>query len=610
MVNSFIARKDLDTEMTVVRNEFESGENSPQRVLWGRLQAAAFDWHNYGNLTIGARSDIENVDIGRLQAFYRLYYQPDNAVLIVAGRFDPERTLAQIARYFGPIPKPARTLPALYTKEPVQDGERAVTVRRPGGSQFVAALYHTVPGAHPDAVAIEALGEVMTVEPAGRLYKALVETRKATAVEAWTFSLADPGNIIFWAQVPAGDALDAARDALLATVENVRTNPVTDAEVDRVRAKALRQIDETLNDPQRLGIAMSESIALGDWRLFFLQRDRWRKVTAADVQRVALEYLKPANRTLGQFIPVAKPDRAPAPPGVDVAAMVKDYKGDAGASAGESFDPTPANLEARTLRFALPNGMKVALLPKKTRGETVQIQLRLHHGDETSLKGMAPRGSLAAAMLASGTKKRDRQAFEDTLDRLRAKLALGGNETETTARGQTVRAHLPDLLRLTAEALREPAFPAAEFEKLKRERTTAIEEQRTDPESIAERALERWDNPYVRGDVRYVPTFDEELADINGDDAGAGRVVPHALRRGRERRARDRRRLRPGRHPHARRRTVRQLARVRRRMRACRIPTGRRRPKCSRPRRRTRRTPRWSAACRCRSTTSATTCRR
>ena len=217
------------------------------------------------------------------------------------------------------------------------------------------------------------------------------------------------------------------------------------------------------------------------------------------MQRVALEYLKPSNRTLGQFIPDAKPDRAPTPPAVDVAAMVKDYKGDAGVAAGETFDPTPANLEARTQRFALPNGMKVALLPKKTRGETVQLQLRLHYGDEEALAGMSPRGSLAAAMLSLGTKKRDRQAFEDALDGLRAKLAIGGNETETTARGQTVRAHLPDLLRLAAEALREPAFPAAEFDKLKRERTTALDEQRTDPESIAERALERWDNPYVEG---------------------------------------------------------------------------------------------------------------
>jgi zinc protease len=515
MVNAFIARKDLDTEMTVVRNEYERGENNPQQVLWGRLQAVAFDWHNYGNPTIGARSDIENVDIGRLQAFYRTYYQPDNAVLIVAGRFDPERTLAQIARVFGPIPRPNRTLPRLYTNEPVQDGERTVTVRRVGGTQFVAALYHTVSGAHPDGVAVDALGEIMTVEPAGRLYKALVDTKKASAVEASSFTLADPGDLIFWAQVPVGDSIDAARDALLATVENVRANPVTDAEVDRVRAKALRQFDETFNDPQRFGIALSGAISLGDWRLFFLERDRWRKLSAADVQRVALEYVKPSNRTLGMFIPDAKPDRAPPPPGVDVAAMVNDYKGDTGVTAGEAFEPTPANLEARSQRFTLPNGMKVALLPKKTRGETVQLQLRLHHGDEASLRGLSPRGSLAAAMLSYGTKKRDRQAFEDTLDRLQAKLSIGGGETGTAVRGQTVRKHLPDLLRLATEALREPAFPAAEFEKLKRERVTALEEQRTDPESIAERALGRWDNPYAKGDVRYMPTVDEELADLD-----------------------------------------------------------------------------------------------
>ncbi|HET7033183.1 MAG TPA: insulinase family protein, partial [Casimicrobiaceae bacterium] len=478
MVNSFIARKDLDTEMTVVRNEYERGENDPQQVLWGRMQAAAYDWHNYAHTAIGARSDIENVDIPRLQAFYRMYYQPDNAVLIVAGHFDPDRTLDLIAKVFGPIPKPTRKLPTFYTEEPVQDGERSVTVRRVGGSQFVAALYHTVRGANPDAVAVQALGEVMTVEPAGRLYKALVETRKASGVEVLTIGFADPGDIIFWAQVPLGDSIDAARDAMIATVEGVRANPITQAEVDRVRAKALRHFDETFNDPQRLGVAISESIALGDWRLFFIQRDRWRKVSAADVQRVALEYMKASNRTIGMFVPDAKPDRAPAPQPADIAAMVKDYKGDPGVSAGEAFDPTPANLEARTQRFTLPNGMKVALLPKKTRGETVRFVLRAHYGDENSLQGMSPRGTLAASMLSAGTLKHNRQAFEDRLDELRSRLNFSGGETETTAQGETRRANLPDLLRLAAEAFTEPAFPPEEFEKQKRERLAGLDEQR------------------------------------------------------------------------------------------------------------------------------------
>jgi len=142
------------------------------------------------------------------------------------------------------------------------------------------------------------------------------------------------------------------------------------------------------------------------------------------------------------------------------------------------------------------------------------VQVRLHQGDARSLEGTTPRGEFAAGMLSLGTRKRDRQAFEDALDQLRAKLAISGGETETTARGQTVREHLPGFLRLAAEALREPAFAPSEFEKLKRERLSAIDEARTEPESVAERALGRWDNPYAKGDVRYVPSFAEERAAV------------------------------------------------------------------------------------------------
>src|SRR5581483_3025175 len=169
MVNSFVARKDLDTERTVVRNEYERWENNPRQVLWGRMQSTAYDWHNYGHITIGARSDIENVNIERLQAYYHLYYQPDNAVLVVAGKFDPERTLGSIVKYFGAIPAPARALPVLYTTEPVQDGERSVTVRRDRGNKTVRLLFHTVPAPHRRPTALDALAEMMTVAPAGRL---------------------------------------------------------------------------------------------------------------------------------------------------------------------------------------------------------------------------------------------------------------------------------------------------------------------------------------------------------------------------------------------------------------------------------------------------------
>jgi zinc protease len=511
MINSFIARKDLDSEMTVVRNEMERNENNAVRILIQRTTAAAYDWHSYGKDTIGARSDVELVDIGRLQAFYHLYYQPDNAVLVIAGAFDPDKALALVAKYFGPIPKPTRVLPRLYTEEPVQDGERQVTMRRVGNTQWLADLYHTVPAAHPDAVAIEAAVDVMTVTPGGRLYASLVETKKAASVDDFVYNGHDPGFAVFLVKVPDEDSIDGARELLLRTVEGVKAQPVTAEELERVRAKTLQSIEDTINNPQRLGVSLSQSIAEGDWRLFFLRRDQWRKVTPADVDRVAVAYFKRANRTIGEFIPDAKPDRSPAPPAVDVAAMVKDYKGDAAVAAGETFDATPANLDARAQRFTLANGMKVALLPKKTRGETVQFALRLHYGDEKSVFGLRGEGELTGEMLMRGTTKHTRQQIEDQLDRLRAKLTVGGGLTSASARGHTVRANLAPTLDLLAEILREPSFPATELETLKREEVAALEEGRSDPRAIAVRALARYDNPYPIGDDRYTPTLDEAV---------------------------------------------------------------------------------------------------
>jgi len=512
MVNSKVARSDLDTEMTVVRNEMENGENNPTLVLYGRMLAAAYHWHNYGKLQIGARADVENVNIERLQAFYRLYYQPDNAVLIVAGKFDPDATLAAIAKYFGPIPKPARTLPPLYTVDPVQDGERSVTVRRVGNSKLVGMMFHTVRGAAPDYVASDVLGDVMTVAPSGRLYKALVDTKKASGVEAWGQALQDPGTLTFIAQVPESQLTEPARAAMLETLENIRAQPITEEEVARIRLQAAKSFDATINNPQRLAVALSEAIALGDWRLFYLQRDRYRQVTAADVQRVALDYLKRSNLTVGEFIPEAAPDRAATPAAVDVAAQVKDYKGEATVAAGEAFDATPANLDARAQRFALGNGMKVVLLPKKTRGETVNFALTLNFADEQSATGKRAVGDMTAALLPHGTTGRDRQQIADTLDRLRAKTTFGGSATGASVSGQTYRPQLADTLRLVAEILRTPTFPATELEKAKLETTTALEESRSDPESVAIRALARQNNPYPAGHPRYAPTLDESLA--------------------------------------------------------------------------------------------------
>src|SRR5262245_28335433 len=182
LVRSTIKKEDLDSEFTVVRNEFESGENSPTGVLSKRISAAAYEWHNYGKSTIGNRSDIERVPVENLRAFYKKFYQPDNVVLVVAGQFDESKALGLVQKYFGSIPRPQRKLDNTYTEEPAQDGERLVTLRRVGDVAAVGVAYHVPAGPHPDAAALQVLSRLLSTQPSGRLYRALVETRKATGV--------------------------------------------------------------------------------------------------------------------------------------------------------------------------------------------------------------------------------------------------------------------------------------------------------------------------------------------------------------------------------------------------------------------------------------------
>jgi zinc protease len=513
MVNSFIARKDLDSEMTVVRNEFELGENSPSNVLMERLMAASYVWHNYGKTTIGARSDIENVPIERLQAFYKTYYQPDNAVLTVAGKFDEAKTLALVDKYFSAIPRPARTLQKIYTQEPTQDGERMVTLRRVGDTQLVQALYHVPSGAHPDFAAIDILAQVLGDTPAGRLHKSLVETKKASSTFGFDFQWHDPTLAIFGAEVRQGDSLDAARDALIQTIEGVATNPPTKEEVERARAQLLKNVELSMNNSDQIGITLSEFIGAGDWRLFFLHRDRLRAVTPEDVARAAAAYFKPANRTLGLFIPTPKPDRAEIPPTPDLQAALKDYKGDALVAAGEAFDPSPANIESRTTR-AEAAGLKMALLPKKTRGGKVVAQMTFRFGDEKSLMNRSTAATLAAQMLMRGTAKHTRQQIQDELDRLKARAFVGGGAQSAGFSIETTRENLPAVMRLVAEVLREPSFPESEFDQLKRETLAGIEQNKSEPTQMAFTAYGRALSPYPKGDVRYVTTSEEDITDV------------------------------------------------------------------------------------------------
>ncbi|MBC7561804.1 MAG: insulinase family protein, partial [Gemmatimonadaceae bacterium] len=519
MVNSFIAQKDLESEMTVVRNEFESGENSPERTMWQALMATGYHWHNYGKSTIGARSDIENVPITRLQAFYRKYYQPDNAVLVVAGKFDEAKVIAQVNRRFGTIPRPARSLErgnllyATYTRDPAQDGERTATIRRVADKQLIGVMYKVPALAHPDNAAVQVLTALLGQTPGGRFYRALVETKLAARVTALTFDLREPGAMIAWADVRKEQSLDSARVAMLRVLDQASTTPFTIEEVERARNEVVSSIEQAMDNSESVGFGLTEYEASGDWRLLHLTRDRLKAVTPADVQRVASAYLKPDNRATVAFVPTEKPNRVEIPEAPDVQTLVRDYRGTQKVAEGEAFDATPANIDARTIKAALSNGMRITLLPKRTRSAVVQGTIALRFGTEQSLANRRVPGSIAGALLMRGTVVRNRQAMKDTLDKLKASVSVSGSARSATATFQVRRENLAPTMRLVAEMLRTPSFDAGEFEKLRTETLAELEAARSDPQQLAMVALPRVTAPTDRAHPLYAPTLDESIAD-------------------------------------------------------------------------------------------------
>lgn len=514
MVNSFIAKKDLDSEMTVVRNEHEMGENNPLGVLQQRTLATAFLWHNYGNSVIGARSDIERLPIERLQAFYRHFYQPDNALLVVAGKIDEAKTLALVHQYYSPIPKPDRRLRKTYTAEPTQDGERFVNLRRVGDIQALFVAYHVPSGVHEEFAAVDIAGLILGDQPSGRLYKALVETGKAAAVSSGTLRAMDPGVLIAFTAVREEKSMDDAQAVTLATLDEIKSKPFTDEEVNRSKTQFAKSFELLMNNSEAAARNLSEWQAMGDWRFLFLYRDRIQKVTRDQVQQAAEKYLIPSNRTIGRFYPEKTPVRVeiPAPP--DVNALVSGYKGSVDVAKGEEFDPSIDNIEKRTARPEMKGGPRLSLLSKKSRGEQVNAVISIQFGDEASLKGRATAGSVAGEMLMRGTARHTRQQIKDEFDRLTAQVSITGSATGASAGIQAKRENLQSVLDLVAEVLKEPSFPANEFEEFKQLALASMENSKSEPQNMASRAASRYFSPYPRGDVRYTPTLEESIEDM------------------------------------------------------------------------------------------------
>ena len=511
LVNSLIRGEDLASEMTVVRSEFERSENSPQAILMQRIMANAFEWHNYGKTTIGNRTDIMRVPVKNLRDFYKKYYRADNIMVVLAGKFDQSKALEYLEKHFGSIEIPQRALPKTYTEEPAQDGERIVVLRRTGDTQYLGAAYHTVAASHPDYPATQILASILSNVPSGPLYETMVESELASSASAFVLSGFDPGLFLAMAEVSQDGDLDEVQEKFLATLENVGEEQITDEAVKRAVTRALKARERQFANSERVALNLSEWRAYGDWRLYFLHRDRVEKVTRQDVVRVAKEILIKSNRTLGRFEPTDSPRRAEIPSKPDLKQALANYKGRQKIAEGEDFQPLPEIIEKRTIRGVLKSGIKYALLPKKTRGEVVNLSGEINYGDQENLKGRTTAAALLPALLSRGTSELSFQQFRDRLDELGSRLNFGGSTGSLTFGIQTKRENLGATIQLMQQALRSPLLDEEELDIIRRRMITQMESMRSDPQGLAGTAIRRKLAPYPANDVRYAPTIEENI---------------------------------------------------------------------------------------------------
>jgi len=517
MVNATFTQEQLESEMTVVRNEMERGENSPSRMLSARMGATAYLWHNYANSTIGARSDIENFPFEKLRRFYDKHYRPDNAVLTIAGRFDNEQVLEVIKNTFGKLAQPETQIEKLYTVEPVQDGERVVTLRRVGEVPIVAVQYHIPSALHSDSPAIKVLEEIMTNNASGRLQKELVEPGISSGSGAWTFLQKDPSALTFLANGFKGKDFNEMESKLINLVENIHENKITEEEVKLAKTAILKATEDSLRNVVSVGSQLTEYIAMGDYRYIFYLRDLIEQVKVEDVQRVAEKYLIRSNRTLGRFIPTKDPVRAKIEQDTNMMAQLADYKGRDVVEAGEVYDNTVDNIEKRVQEFVWDMGTTVSVYPKKLRAGEVNFYMDLPVGNIESLSGYEADFSLMAGLFYSGSEKYSKEQISAKLDELKASVNISSRRLGHLTIGiKAMKDKLEPTLDFVAEIMTNPLFKPEEIEIDRKATITALEKQRNEPRDIAISKVRESFSGYPVSHPKAFKTIDEKIENLKG----------------------------------------------------------------------------------------------
>ncbi len=522
MRHLLLREEDRKPEMSVVRNEFERGENSPFQALIKEIYSAAFVAHPYHHPVIGWRSDIEKVPIEKLREFYDTFYYPENATVSVIGDFAPEEALRTIAKFYGPIERAPKPIPQLYTEEPDQTVARHVGVER-AGELGVVAIAHKIPAStHADIPALRVLSAIFTDGKNSRLYRALTDKNLTTDVDAYFPENRDPTLHITFAPLAPGIKHEEVEHVMIDEIERLKKDGVTTGEVtaaiNKYVADSAYQRDGSFNIAARL----NEFIAVGDWTLYYTLDEGIKKVTPADVQRVANIYWVPEHSTIGYFIPVhsAKASGAPAPR--TAAPSRSDLSTNLYFRDPEVPEANPS--EPKTDQTGIggvntENRFATQVMHERIAGIDVLLY-RTGVQDVVTFRGALPAGTalspenpvvakLTGELLDKGTALHDKYQIAEQLDNVGATLRFTVDNYAVNIFGQCLRKDVPLVISLLAEQLRQPAFHPEDFEKAKKQLAGALRRQLESTDYRADDAFAQ--SAYPAGHPNRTPDVEEML---------------------------------------------------------------------------------------------------
>ena len=525
-----LREEDRKPEMTVVRNEFERGQNNPIQALFLELGSYAYIAHPYHHSTIGWRSDIEKVSIAKLREFYDTFYWPDNATVTVIGDFKPDAALGLVKKYFGAITRAPHPLPSPYTEEPAQTGPRRVTVKRPGEVGAVQLAYKAPPTLHADHAALEILSGILSDGKNSRLYRALIDTNLAINADASKGFFRENTLFSFSALVTPGIKHEQVEQTLLAEVEKLRAAGVTADEVSRAANQRLARLAYGRDGSFAIAGQINEAIAVGDWTLYVSLAEKLRAVTAADVNRVIKAYLVEDQSTTGWFIPVAEGGSAsagekPAETKRHAARGPHYYRDPESAEKSRAPNSRIQNANAAAAVGGSGNGALIApsvrrraiagadvLTVKTSIQDVVTLRGAFAAGDVFNPLGNSAIADLTAGLLDKGTVNRDKFAIAALFEQVGATLGFGTDSHVVNISGKFLRKDLVLVLGLLGEQLRSPRFDAEEFAKLKKQFAGQRKRALEDTDYRADEAFSR--AVFPEGHPNRPPATEKYLADV------------------------------------------------------------------------------------------------